>query len=257
MTQVVPLIDPDMIPTWSEPPRHHTSECASPPLHRMGPRQKRPRTRRALHPTGAARQQLSRGTEGSDCQESRRRSRRRTRRSPGWGRAPAFRTHQEPARQQRRHRQPQGCADNLRRREAIDRPRVAIATRSGAGYQGQATARRGANDDLDRTLTVLMGRAGPRGLRSLDQDGGRQDDGDNACHTEATTKATTEATHPDRTLAGATPPTSDDRGVRRGGPSCQRALPTGPLAPTGGTPRFLPCLLSGQPIRRNEWEETR
>ena len=182
-------------------PRHTSGSAPIRHATALGPQHMRPETRRARRPTAAARQQLSGGTEGSSSQESRRRPRRRTRGSPGWRRAPAIRPHQEPARQQRQHGQPQGRADRLRLREAIDRPRVAIATRSGARYQGQATTRRCANDDLHRTLTVLMGRASPRGPRSLNQDGGRQDDGENACHTEATT----EATHPDRTLAGTTP----------------------------------------------------
>jgi hypothetical protein len=190
-----PLIDPDTV----RAPRHPASGCASPRLHGMGTAARAPaeetRTRR---PMGAARRQISGGTEGSGSQESRRRPRRRTGPSPGWRRAPAIRTHQEPARRQRQHGQARGRADRLPLREAIDRPGVAIATRPGAGYQRQSATRRGADDDLQRTLTVLMGRANPRRPRSLDQDGGRQDDGEQACHTEAAT----EATHADRTLVG-------------------------------------------------------
>jgi len=155
---------------------------------------------RSRPPTGA-RQQISERTEGSGSDESRRRSRRRTRPSPGWRREPAIGTHQEPARRQRQHGQPQGCADHLRLREASDGPRIAIATRSGAGYQGQATTRRCANDDLHRTLTVLMCRSRPRGSRSLNQGRGRHDDDKSACHTEATT----ETTHPDRNASRDTP----------------------------------------------------
>ena len=232
-----PLIDPDTV----RAPRHPAGECASPPLHGVGTPARAPadetRTRR---PTGAARRQISGGTEGSGSQEAGRRPRRRTGPSSGRRRAPAIRTHQEPARRQRQHGQARGRADRLPLREAIDRPGVAITTRSGAGDQRQSATRRGADDDLQRTPTVLMGRANPRGPRSLDQDGARQDDGENACHTEAAT----EATHADRTLAGTArrPEPIVAYGSRA---SCQRALATGTLGPTGGARRILTVLVAG------------
>jgi hypothetical protein len=149
------------IPTWSEPSAAHRASASIRHATTFGPQQRRPGTRTRTRPPTGASQQIGEGTEGSGSHESRRRSRRRTRSSPGWRRQPAIGTHQEPARRQHQHGQPQGCADHLRLREASDGPRIAVASRSGAGYQGQATTRRCANDDLHRTLTVLMCRSSP------------------------------------------------------------------------------------------------